>query len=163
MQPYVNGGESTFWVDDVRLLGVIPVELSDGYTQQAPPGETVTYDHVLQNFHWTTDTIGVEAVSENNWPLTLVVGGVSSTPGTVYVPVQLGSGMTTTVQVSVTVPMATIGMTDTIVVTATSLTQPPGTGTMQPRYFDTLEDVVEVAQDTFAVYLPLVLRIAPTP
>jgi hypothetical protein len=164
MQPYVDGGESRFWVDNVRLLGVIPVELSEGYTQQAPAGETVTYDHVLQNFHWTTDTIGVEAVSEHDWPLTLLVGGMSGTPGTIYIPVELGPGMTTTVQVNVTVPMtATVGMTDTIVVEATSVTQPPGTGTIQPRYFDTLEDVTKVVQDTFALYLPLVLRISPTP
>lgn len=145
MQPYVNGGESTFGVDQVRLLGVIPVELSDGYAQQTSPGWAITYDHILQNYLWTTDTIEIEAVSSRDWPLTLIVGGVSSPT------VQLGPGMTTTVQVQLTVPPTeTIGMTDTTEVVATLLTQ--------TQYFDTLTDVTEVVEVPFTVYLPVILR-----
>lgn len=151
MQPYVNGGTSSFWIDQVRLLGVIPVELSDGQTKQAMPGQTVTYDHVLQNYHSTTDTLSVEVDPSHSWPLTLTVGGVS---GSGPISVELAADMTTTVQIQLAVPLAQeLGVTETTVVTATSVTQ--------PQYFDTLTDVTEVR--LFRLYLPLVLRSYSTP
>lgn len=147
-----KGNDTTLWLDNIRLLGVFSVELSDGYAQEAKQGASVTYTHVLQNFHSTTDTLSVEAMSSRDWPLHLVVGGES---GTTYMgPIRLGSWETTTVQVVLTVPPTeTVGITDTTTIVATSLSQ--------PEHTDSLEDITTVLSGTRYIYLPLIMRSYP--
>jgi len=149
-----QGNDTTFWLDNMRVLGAIPVELSDGYAQTAKAGATVTYTHILQNFGATTDTLSIEAMSSRSWPIDFRVGGKDGTyyVGTTYIgPIRMGPGVTTTVQVILTVPPTEMaGVVDTTTVTATSLSQ--------PQYFDTLMDLTTVLPGETFVYLPLVMR-----
>ena len=149
-----KGNDTTFWLDNIRLLGVFSAELSDGYAQTAKAGETVTYTHTLQNFNTTTDTLSLEAASSRDWPIDLIVGGEGGTNyiGTTYIgPIRMGPGMTTTVHVILTVPSTEMaGVVDTTTVTATSLSQ--------PQHFDTLMDLTTVLPGETFVYLPLVMR-----
>ncbi len=144
-----KGNDTTLWLDNIRLLGVIPVELSDGYNQNAKVGEVVTYTHILQNFHTETASFALAADSSRNWPLALRVGD----PGSTYLgPIQLGAGMTTTVQIVLTVPLTeTVGVTDTTTFVAT------GVDTIV-MYSDYLEDITTVIPTTRFIYLPLVMR-----
>ncbi|HOT90165.1 MAG TPA: hypothetical protein PLJ78_02275 [Anaerolineae bacterium] len=144
-----KGNDTTFWLDNMRVLGVIPVELSDGYKQSAKVGETVTYTHILQNFHTDTALFELTADSSRHWPLQLLVGE----PGEVYNgPVELGMGMTTTVQIVLTVPLTeTVGVTDTTMLVAN------GVDTIK-LYSDYLEDVTTVIPTIRYIFLPVVMR-----
>lgn len=142
-----KGNDTTLWLDNMRIIGVIPVELSDGYSQTAKPGDTVIYTHILQNFHTDTASFALEATSSRNWPLELRVGD----PGTTYVgPFPLGAGMTTTVQVVVTVPI-----TESVWVTDTTTLIASGVDTIV-MYNDSLQDFTIIPP--MRIYLPLVLR-----
>ncbi len=142
-----QGNDTTLWLDNMRLIGMLPVELSDGYSQTAKPGETVTYTHILQNFHTDTASFALEASSSRNWPLELRVGD----PGTTYIgPISLGAGMTTTVQVVVTVPI-----TESVWVTDTTTVIASGVDTIV-MYNDSLQDFTIIPP--IRVFLPLILR-----
>ncbi len=142
-----QGNDTTFWLDNMRVLGAIPVELSDGYNQDARVGETVVYNHVLKSFNTTTATFALEATSSRNWPIDLVVGDAGST----YIgPFQLGPGMTTTVQILLTVPPTeTLGVTDTTTLSAYKVET-------IILYSDMLQDITTVVPRF--IYLPLVMR-----
>lgn len=144
-----QGNDTTLWLDNMRLIGIIPVELSDGYAQSAKAGETVTYTHILQNFYNETASFALSAESSRHWPLDLRVGD----PGSTYTgPFPLGAGMTTTVQVVLTIPLTeTVGVTDTTTLTAN------GVDTIV-MYSDYLEDITTVLPSVYRIYLPLVLR-----
>jgi hypothetical protein len=47
------------------------VALSSGYRIVAYPGEIVTFTHVITNEGLLSDTFGIEATSEHNWPVFL--------------------------------------------------------------------------------------------
>ncbi|MCK4470643.1 MAG: hypothetical protein KAW49_02545, partial [Anaerolineae bacterium] len=73
------------------------------------PGNTVYYTHILTNNGNYTDTFTFEAQSSQGWNVAFPAS------------VELGSGLTTTVQVGVQIPGGTLSNTvDTTVVTATS-------------------------------------------
>lgn len=82
--------------------------LSPGYTQEALPGQTVGYTHVLANTGTMTGTFSLAVTSSLHWPVALFN---ETHPATVLLPVQLGAGMTTTVGVSVTVPTTALSGT----------------------------------------------------
>ncbi|HQE91566.1 MAG TPA: hypothetical protein PLH19_01525 [Anaerolineae bacterium] len=141
------GNDTTFWLDNMRVLGAIPVELSDGYNQTAQAGQTVVYSHVLKSYDPEVATFALEATSSRHWPLDLLVGD----PGSTYRgPFQLEPGMTTTIQISLTIPFTeTGGVTDTTTLTAYKVET-------ILQYSDSLEDITTVALRT--LYLPLVMR-----
>ncbi|MBN2392007.1 MAG: hypothetical protein JXR84_14865 [Anaerolineae bacterium] len=143
------GNDTTFWLDNMRVLGAIPVELSDGYEQSAKAGDTVTYTHALKNYHNETASFALSADSSRNWPLELLVGD----PGSTYMgPFPLGAGMTTTVQIVLTIPLTeTAGVTDTTTLVAN------GVDTIV-MYSDYLEDITTVLPSMQYIYLPLVMR-----
>ncbi len=144
-----KGNDTTFWLDNMRVLGAIPVELSDGYNQNAKVGETVVYNHVLKSYDSEVATFALEAMSSRHWPIELVVGDGGST----YTgPFQLGPGMTTTVQIKLTVPLTeTVGVNDTTTLTASKVET-------IILYSDTLADITTVIPTIRYIYLPLVMR-----
>ncbi|MGC9395498.1 MAG: glycoside hydrolase family 113 [Anaerolineae bacterium] len=143
------GNDTTFWLDNMRVLGAIPVELDDGYEQSAKAGETVTYTHALKNYDDETASFALSADSSRNWPLELLIGD----PGSTYQgPFPLEAGMTTTVQIVLTIPLTeTAGVTDTTTLVAN------GVDTIV-MYSDSLEDITTVLPTTRFIYLPLVMR-----
>ena len=129
------GNDTTFWLDNMRVLGAIPVELDDGYAQSAKAGETVTYTHALKNYDDETASFALSADSSRHWPLDLLVGDAGSTYNG---PFPLGAGMTTTVQIVLTIPLTeTAGVTDTTTLLA------EGVDTIK-LYWDNLEDITTV-------------------
>ncbi|MEE9615772.1 MAG: right-handed parallel beta-helix repeat-containing protein, partial [Anaerolineae bacterium] len=85
------------------------VELAPDREGSDVPGNTVYYTHTLTNTGNYTDTFTFEAQSSQGWTVT--------PPD----PTELGSGLTTMVQVGVQIPGGTLSNTvDTTVVTATS-------------------------------------------
>lgn len=144
-----QGNDSTFWLDNMRVLGAVPVELDDGDEQSAKAGETVTYTHALKNYYDETASFALSAESSRNWPPELLVGD----PGSTYQgPFPLGAGMTTTVHIVLTIPLTeTAGVTDTTTLVAN------GVDTIV-MYSDSLEDITTVLPTARFIYLPLVMR-----
>ncbi len=96
--------------------------LSPGYQRRALPTQIVTYTHVITNTQTETATFTLEAMSRADWVVSLMV---AQTPGSAYLPVQMGPETTTTVQVNVTIPSTVLsGTIAHTVVTATSLSTP---------------------------------------
>ncbi len=144
-----KGNDTTFWMDNIRVLGVIPVELSDGYTQFDEVGKTVIYTHILQNFYHQAASFTLAANSSRGWPVELRVGDAGLAPAG---QVELGAGMTTTVQIVLTIPLTeTVGVTDTTTLVAT------GVGDIA-AYSDSLEDTtlvveqVEITQEAGSLF-----------
>ncbi len=126
----------------------VDVDLSPGYSQPARPGGAVTYQHVITNTGSTSGTFILEAASLRRWPVTLL-GGAYST-GTLRLPVQLGAGLTATVQLSLTAPAdAADGVVEWTVITATSQ--------VSPSVFIAVADVTVIDTSRY-VFLPLVLK-----
>jgi hypothetical protein len=121
------------------------VELGPDHTGQGESGETIIYHHTLTNTGTTTDTYLVEVVSKLDWPVELL-GGPYPT-GTLMLPLRVGSQMTVSFQVSLTVPVTASGVTEITIVTATSQLSP----TVQDTALDT---TVVYAW----VYLPFVAK-----
>ena len=96
------------------------VEIGPDHTQQAYIGDTVLYSHTLTNTGATTDTFTLEVVSTQGWPVELV--GATQPTGTLSL--QVASQMTAPFQISLTVPMDAIGLTDNTIVTASSQLSP---------------------------------------
>ena len=96
------------------------VEIGPDHTQQAYIGDTILYNHTLTNTGATTDTFTLEVLSTQGWPVELV--GATQPTGTLSL--QVASQMAAPFQISLTVPMDAIGLTDDTIVTATSQLSP---------------------------------------
>ena len=117
------------------------------HTGIALPGTTLYYTHILSNTGNVSDTFSLTWTTSQEWATDVVVKMDGST---VMLPATLQVGEFAEVQVTVQVPLAEISgwMTDTTVVTATSITL--------PLVYETVTDVTKVAEH--AVFLPLVMR-----
>ncbi len=125
------------------------VKVGPDHTQQANPGQIVTYHHTLTNTGTTTDTFLVEALSTQSWPVALLEGDGPASELTLLV----GAQMTAAFQVSLTVPPDTIGVTEVTLITATSQ--------LSPTVQDTATDTTIVSN---LVYLPILAnRWPPVP
>ncbi|MBN2391882.1 MAG: hypothetical protein JXR84_14235, partial [Anaerolineae bacterium] len=140
------GGIEIQFVGEAAEAGV---DLSPGYAQEAQADTVVHYTHILTNTGTTTDTITLEATSLQGWNV-MVSTDFQGQPS--ILPVQMGSMMTATVNVSVTVPTGVVsGTVDTTVITATAQSD--------ILAFDMATDVTTVISEGMQyVYLPLVLR-----
>jgi len=141
------GGIEIQFVGEAAAAGV---DLSPGYAQEAQAGTVAHYTHILTNTGTTTDTIALEAASSQGWDVMVSTDFQGQTS---ILPVQMGSMMTATVNVSVTVPTGIIsGTVDNTVITATAQSD-----TMFA--FDTATDITTVISAGMQyIYLPLVLR-----
>jgi phosphatidylserine/phosphatidylglycerophosphate/cardiolipin synthase-like enzyme len=136
-QAYYNEWQRLWWALEPEAPGV---EVGPDHTYQVDAGQTVIYDHVLTNTGTTTDTFLLEFVSHKHWPTELLEDVYPT--GTL----KIGSQMTTSFQVSLTVPADANG-TEITVITATSQ--------LSPAIWDTATDTTIV---TYRVYLPLILK-----
>lgn len=134
--------------------------LSGGYHIMTYPGEIVTFTHVITNEGVLPDIFGIEATSEHHWPVLLSqleITGTTQTSGTIWLPLPLGVGEAMTFNVQISVPAEMLsgtiniiaGITDTIVVTATSSVSPTVYGVVT----DTLTINAYLLQ---SVFLPLI-------
>jgi uncharacterized repeat protein (TIGR01451 family) len=121
------------------------VDLGPDRSQQAKPGENITYDHVLTNTGTATDTFSVDVLSTQGWP----AGLTSETypTETQVLTLELGPQISTALQVTLTVPSYARGVTEATLVTATSQ--------LSPTVQDTAIDTTHVPA---TVYLPLLMR-----
>jgi hypothetical protein len=121
------------------------VDLGPDQTQQALPGENVTYSHVLTNTGELTDTFSVDVLSTQGWPVGLT--HETHPTSTQMLDLDLGAQMSTTFEVSLTVPSYAGGMIEITVVTATSQLSP------------TVQDMaVDTTHVRAVVHLPLAIR-----
>jgi hypothetical protein len=124
--------------------------LSAGTSQTMTVGGTFTFTHVVTNTGTATDTIILKASNTEDWPWGLI-HSMSYPEGTAVLPLSLGSEMTTTVALTLTAPTDTIsGTVNTAMITATS--------TLDPAVVVTATSTIEVWQEGFTIYLPLVLK-----
>lgn len=121
------------------------VEIGPNHAQQANAGQTIIYNHILTNTGTTTDTFLLEFLSAQRWP-TELLGGAYPT-GTLVLPLQVGSQMTASCQLSLTVPLGVASITETTIITATSQ--------ISPTVYDIATDTTIVGPSL--VYLPLVM------
>jgi hypothetical protein len=134
------------WIASASAAPQAPgVELGPDHTQQVNPGQTVRYNHTLTNTGTTTDVFLVEATSTQRWPVELIAG-IHSTEG-LTLSLHVGTQMTASFQVSLTVPPQVCGVTEVTVVTATSQ--------LSPAAQDTAIDQTIVS---CKMYLPLVMK-----
>jgi hypothetical protein len=119
------------------------VEIGPDHTREAYVEDTILYNHALTNTGTTTDTFTLEVVSTLGWPVELV--GATQPTGTLSL--QVAAQMTAPFQISLTVPVDAIGLTDTAIVTARSQLTP----TVQDSATDT----------TTVVYHRLLLLVVP--
>ncbi len=82
-----------------------------------PAGSVISYTHFLTNTGNGPDTFGLTAVSSRGWPVQLPPN-----------PISLNSGAGATVIVTQTIPLGASGLTDTLLVTATSTISPTAWG-----------------------------------
>jgi uncharacterized repeat protein (TIGR01451 family) len=112
------------------------VAFSPDHTADALPGSVLTFTHSLTNTSEFTDTFGITITSTQGW-------SVLGEPEWV-----LGSGQSTAVGVTVTVPLsATAGMVDVTILTAASQTSP-----------DVTASVTDTTIVPYQVYLPLLRK-----
>jgi hypothetical protein len=138
---------ATEWTSASAAPQTPGIELGPDRTQQASTGQTLVYHHILTNTGTTTDTFWLEVLSTQDWPVELLGGAYpTGTLGTLVLP-QIGAQMTIPVQVSLTVPLSTAGVTEITIITATSQ--------LSPTVHDTATDTTIVS---CKIYLPLVLK-----
>ena len=123
----------------------ISVQVGPDHVQQVSPGQIIVYDHVLTNTGISTETFSVEVLSTQRWPVGLL--GKADSTGTLLLPITVGSQMTVSFQVNLTVPFGVAGVTEITLVTATSQ--------ISPTVLDTTTDTSIVMS---RIYLPLVSR-----
>jgi hypothetical protein len=134
------------WMLSVNAAPQAPgVELGPSYTRKADAGQTILYDHTLTNTGTTTDTFLLKVWSTQDWPAELLGGSHPS--GTVLLPLQAGSQMTTAFYLSLTIPLDVAGVTEVTIITATSQ--------LSPTVWSVVKDTTIVP---YKVYLPLVLK-----
>ncbi len=134
---------SRLWPQGSAIFGV---ELGPDHTRQANAGQTIIYDHILTNTGTTTDTFLVEFTSTQHWSIELVGEGYQT--GTLVLPLQVGSQLTASFQVSLTVPPGAVSIAETTIITATSQ--------INPTVYDIATDTTIVGPGF--VYLPLVMK-----
>jgi hypothetical protein len=106
---------------------VLGVDLSAGYQVSADPGTVITLTHLLTNTGDVKDTFSVQALSKQGWSIQIQPALVTLMP-------EINAALT----ISVSVPAGlSVGVSDTITVTAWSLAD--------PMVMDALMDEVEVA------------------
>ena len=134
------------WVTSTSAAPQAPgVEVGPDRTRHATPGQNIRYTHTLTNTGTTTDTFLVEAASTQHWPVELIAG--THPTEALTLSLQVGTQMTASFQVSLTVPPRVCDVTEVTVVTATSQ--------LSPTVRDTAIDQSIVSCKT---YLPLVLK-----
>jgi hypothetical protein len=153
-------GTLEYFVQIVDGTGNVAVEDNDGsyytttipsnyaacfapdHTAYAGPGAVITYTHILTNTGNGPDVFELKVASSQGWPVNLV-------GGTATLPVALAAGLTTSVQVNLSVPGGVRpGIVDTTVVTATSLGD--------PDIWARVVNTTVVAG--YVIYLPLVVK-----
>jgi hypothetical protein len=105
--------------------------LGPAYTRQAEAGEAISYNHVLTNTGGTTDTFLLKVLSTQGWPVELL--SETYPHGTTPLPIQAGSQMTASFQVSLRVPLDVTGVTEITIITATSQLSPTVQDTVLDR------------------------------
>jgi hypothetical protein len=134
------------WVTSISAAPQAPgVELGPDHSRYTTPGQNIRYTHTLTNTGTTTDTFIVEATSTQHWPVELIAG-IHPTEA-LTLSLQVGTQMTASFQVSLTVPPQACGVTEVTVVTATSQ--------LSPTVQDTAIDQTIVI---CKMYLPLVMK-----
>lgn len=109
------------WASSAAAAAQAPgVEIGPDQAQQAYIGDTILYNHILTNTGATTDTFTLEVLSTQGWPVELV--GATQPTGTLSL--EVAAQMTAPLQISLTVPMDAIGLTDNTIVTASSQLSP---------------------------------------
>jgi pimeloyl-ACP methyl ester carboxylesterase len=121
----------------------IDVDLSDGDSRTVDQLSTVIFTHTLTNAGNLSGTFTIEAASADHWPVALLNGNQPTETLSVF----LEAGLTATLRVSVSVPSATQGAVDSIVLTATSQ--------ISPSIFIAVDDEVRVG---WRMYLPVAVR-----
>lgn len=111
---------------------IIPVDYAVGLapnsTMDTLPGTTVVHTFILENQGLEDDSYNL-SVTGNTWPTTLLTSS----------PINVGAGVTATIQVEVDVPHGTAGDSDSFTLTATSVTTP----TVNANVLGTTNSVVE--------------------
>ena len=121
------------------------IDLGPDQAQQSKPGQDVLYHHVLTNTGTTTDTFSVDARSTQGWPLAL--SSEAHPAQTHTLTFELGTQVSSTFELSLTVPLCTGGVTEVTFITATSH--------LSPTVRDTATDTTSVPA---TVYLPLLFQ-----
>jgi hypothetical protein len=116
---------------NIALSQAPGVELGPDHTQYGKAGQNIVYHHVLTNTGTETDTFLLEALSTQGWAVRLLSGSYPS--GAASLPLQVGAQMTTSFQVSLTIPPDAAGVTEVTVITATAQLSP----TVQDTVVDT--------------------------
>ncbi|MFP4393905.1 MAG: PKD domain-containing protein [Anaerolineales bacterium] len=106
-----DGGAGPLAVTDITAVYPPGVALAPHYAETLEPGDAITYTHALTNTGAGPDTMDVDlAVSSRGWA-TLVDAG----------PFDLNAGASATVRVRVDAPLGSGGLSETTVLTASSL------------------------------------------
>lgn len=124
------------------------VELSPGLAKIAEPGEIVIFTHILTNAGDGPDTFVARTASSGGWPVALTTSDYLT--GTVRLPLHMAASMTTTLRLSLTVPMGTAiisGTRDTVIITVTSQVSPA----LHAIVTDTL-----IVSRTYQISLPII-------
>jgi hypothetical protein len=121
------------------------------YTTNQALGAMVSYTHTLKNTGNVSDTYALTWTSSQGWGDVRINFPASNTsfPVTLNMPVRVQAGDSVEIEVMVRVPTTETvrGLTDTTIVTATSL--------VDALLVDTVTDTTRTAT---SVYLPLVVR-----
>jgi hypothetical protein len=84
------------------------VEIGPNHVRQASAGQVVTYHHTLTNTGTMTDTFWLQALSVQGWPVELLGGDYPTGTMGVLVLSQVGPYTSTSFQVSLTIPQASL-------------------------------------------------------
>lgn len=123
---YADADQATFdtATDITTVSQDSAVIIEPDNTQSTDPTTTITYQHTITNNGNGTDTFVLTAATLLNWPVQ------------VNPPVTIGAGLTSTVLVTLTVPVGTDGLVEPMIVTATS--------SFDPSLFDTAVNTTTV-------------------
>lgn len=100
-------------VDTTRVRQIHGLAFAPDNTATVAADTTISYTHTLTNTGNASDTFTLTATSSQGWPIQLPT-----------LPITLDSGLSSPVVVTLTVPAAGAGLTDTMTVTASSIISP---------------------------------------
>lgn len=110
------------WAANAQAEPLIPgLEIEPDYDVMSEPGETLTFEHTVQNTQDVSDTFLLQVDSDLGWPVMLV--GAPPT-NTMQLNLTLEAQETATIEVEVTVPNDAVGTQDEITITGVSLSNP---------------------------------------